>query len=358
MVKMLHSPFCYLMVKWFSRLIKGACKMKRFNGILSLIFAFVLMIPATGTYAASNSNYQRAVSAGEELKKELSKFNSYINSGNLYNVDAQYDAFTKKIRNTELLIGKVSGSSNRNYLNTTYVRPAKIAKERVIYEISQIRLLYIIDKRFDLNQLAEAESDYAKLERLQKRAKQIKEAGGYESLPTSINRSLHWWESYIVERLNANTSEEIVPSEIGTIHDFLVYLNHVYINDEGSLLELKGWTMEPVGEDGFGFFLRSFSRSSLEKLDEINAKGNDEAVREWATNIVNAIDYFSTENGAVWYAYASSACQGYVPSSFPEDSYRYYVGSCGYTFNVFNADSKNKTPSVFYDGYLENKDNY
>jgi len=332
--------------------------MKRFNGILSLVLVFVLLIPAAGTYAASNSDYQRAVNAGEELKKELSKFNSYINSGNLYNVDAQYDAFTKKIHNTELLIGKVSGSSNRNDLNTKYVRPAKIAKERVIYEISQIRLLYIIDKRFDLNQLSEAESDYAKLERLQKRAKQIKEAGGYDSLPTSINRSLNWWENYIVERLNANTSKEIVPSEIGTIHDFLVYLNHVYIIDEGSLLELKGWTMEPVGEDGFGFFLRSFSRSSLEKLDEINAKGNDEAVREWATNIVNAIDYFSTENGAVWYAYASSACQGYVPSSFPEDSYWYYVGSCGYTFNIFNADSENKTPSVFYDWYLENKDNY
>ncbi|PGT80878.1 hypothetical protein [Bacillus sp. AFS040349] len=326
--------------------------MKKFRMVQLFMLVFVLIIPTTSTFAASDSDYQRAVSAGEDLKKSLSKFTSYINSGNLYNVDSQYDAFTKKIQNTELLIGKVSGASKRNKLNATYVKQAKVAKERVIYEISQIRLLYKIDERFTLNQQSKAKDEYAKLNRLKKRAQEIKKAGGYASLPSSINRSLSWWDNYVVERLNANTSYELIPSNLDSIHDFLSYLNHVQINDGGKLLALEGWTMEENYRGEFSFYLTSFPTSTLEKLDQIHAKGNEQAVRVWAANIADAIDVFSVEHGKYWYAYAGATCQGFAPSSFPLDAILSYTGSCGYTFPIFDA-SYREEPSIFYDDYYE-----
>ncbi|MFD2216453.1 hypothetical protein [Metabacillus endolithicus] len=60
-------------------------------------------------------------------------------------IDESYYNFGSEIKKTERAIGKVSGSASRKSLNDKYVTPAKIARERVIYEVSQVILIKDIE---------------------------------------------------------------------------------------------------------------------------------------------------------------------------------------------------------------------
>lgn len=138
----------------------------------------------------SNLAYQDAVKQGNILKSNLTSYNQAINSGDITKINGLYDSFTKQLKLVESKIGKVSGSSNRSSLNDQYVRPAKISIERTIYEVSQYRLLNTISNNLSSEQLNQAISNTEKLERLKKRAQEIKDAGGYQQLPNAVNYSL------------------------------------------------------------------------------------------------------------------------------------------------------------------------
>ncbi|MED4533281.1 NlpC/P60 family protein [Metabacillus fastidiosus] len=141
-------------------------------------------------YVDVNQKVNDAKKLGESLLNSLSSFERKINSGNLAEINEQYDSFSNKIKAVEKAIGKVSGKANRDNLNNKYVRPAKIARERVIYEISQYRLLKIINDFIATDDMENMKKEMAKLERLQKRAVQIKKDGGYEPLPPQIEAQL------------------------------------------------------------------------------------------------------------------------------------------------------------------------
>ncbi|MFD2214879.1 N-acetylmuramoyl-L-alanine amidase [Metabacillus endolithicus] len=131
-----------------------------------------------------------AETQGALLTRLLNRYNQAINNGDLYVVDGQYDQLTAQLRLTEVKIGQVGGASNRQALNTTYVRPAKIAVERTIYEVSQLRLIEVMRKLTAENQLVKAEANLSVLERLKGRADAIKQVGGYELLPVMIEETL------------------------------------------------------------------------------------------------------------------------------------------------------------------------
>lgn len=113
----------------------------------------------------------------------------------------------------ESKIGKVSGSSNRSSLNEKYVKPAKVAIEGTIYEVSQYRLLNAINTNVAAGNLGKAISDTEKLERLKTRAEDIKEAGGYQQLPSNVNKTLRTSEANnhgnLMSKLLANYNSAI-----------------------------------------------------------------------------------------------------------------------------------------------------
>lgn len=138
-----------------------------------------------------------ATAAGEQLKKETSSFVSTTNAGDIYAIDETYGALNSKLKNTEAAIGKVPGASVRKKLIETYVMPAKRAKERVIYEVSQIRLMGSISQSVIFKEEDKAALDLQKLDRLKNRAVEIKKSGGYPAVPASAVKELSWLENYL-----------------------------------------------------------------------------------------------------------------------------------------------------------------
>ncbi|WP_198507864.1 N-acetylmuramoyl-L-alanine amidase [Bacillus sp. FJAT-45037] len=131
-----------------------------------------------------------AIRQGDRLQEELNRFNQAINKGQISEVNDLYDQFTSQIRRVEMHVGRVYGSNNRQIVGSKYIRPAKIAQERTIYEVSQYRLLNDIHTILLNGNHSVAASELAKLSRLNNRASEIKAAGGYQNLPASINSQL------------------------------------------------------------------------------------------------------------------------------------------------------------------------
>lgn len=166
-----------------------------------------------GSTVSAATPEQNAKSLGQNLTVELNDFNKLIDSGSIKEIHLAYDSLSQQIKNTEKAIGKISGKTNRNNLNEKYVRPAKIARERVIYEVSQFRLLESIDEKLSSSAEANVSSDLAKLERLKKRAVEIKKAGGYKSLIYTIPESLKDWELDIRAHKNPEKENQVIDIE-------------------------------------------------------------------------------------------------------------------------------------------------
>ncbi|MFD2214865.1 hypothetical protein [Metabacillus endolithicus] len=207
------------------------------KALFLLTAIFTLIFSANITHAAAKDD---AKALGQGLLKKLSSFEQTINAGDIEDIHNQYDAMSNEIKKTERAIGKVSGKSNRDQLNNSYVRPAKIARERVIYEVSQYRLLLIIEKQLNEGQLDKVQSNLEKLERLKKRAVEIKEAGGYKAVPATITNTLTEWESDIESELNTDnpadgwkasfTGEPLFEGNVQNDGD-LLYGNYNIVNE-------------------------------------------------------------------------------------------------------------------------------
>lgn len=164
------------------------------------------------TAASSSTTYISANNQGNRLKDLTEAFNNKINKGDLILIDESYDNFSSEIKKTERAIGKVSGSANRKSLNDKYVTPAKIARERVIFEVSQIRLIKDIEKLIQYTNYRSAIESSNKLDRLKRRASEIKLAGGYKALPQQINNFLVNKESNIQQVIKNKTFSVIKES--------------------------------------------------------------------------------------------------------------------------------------------------
>lgn len=140
---------------------------------------------------------------GAILGQYLTEFEAAIKKGNISQINSLYDRYSTKIREVEETIGKVYGPTTRRVLLDYYITPSKVAKERVIYEVSHYRLLNKIDLQIQKKQLTEANTNFGVLSRLKKRAIEIKQAGGYASLPSSINQSLVQMETTYKKNYNA-----------------------------------------------------------------------------------------------------------------------------------------------------------
>ncbi|MED4399990.1 hypothetical protein ABET41_10490 [Metabacillus fastidiosus] len=154
-----------------------------------LVIAVISMLFAS-TASASDTRYNDAVNVGKMLNERNASLESAINSGDIKKIHTLYDDFTNYISKTEKAIGKVSRKTKRDKLMSTYVKPAKVTRERVIYEVSQYRLIHQMKGLYASGKIEQAKKDFAKLERLKKRSVEIKKKGGYKSLPSKIDKDL------------------------------------------------------------------------------------------------------------------------------------------------------------------------
>jgi trimeric autotransporter adhesin len=149
----------------------------------------------------------------EPAKEELQ---TYIDDQEINDdVKAAYDNLSAAIKKAESAIGKVYGSSVRAAFLSEFVVPAKIAKETVIYEVSRYNLLKEIDADVEAGNLKVAEEKFAKLERLEKRAKEIKEEGNklhpgkYPELP-KIEEALAKQKEDVVKKYEEKLAPAVV----------------------------------------------------------------------------------------------------------------------------------------------------
>ncbi|MBS2970747.1 hypothetical protein J9317_18545 [Metabacillus sp. KIGAM252] len=156
-------------------------------GIGTVLLISTLSMPAA--QAAESPAYTNAVNNGNTLAAKTRSFKQAISSKQITAIHSQYNSFTASLKSTEASIGKVSGSNTRQALLKKYVAPAKIEVERTIYEVSQYRLLSSMENNV-YKEAYTIDSDLNKLDRLKKRATQIKEAGGYPALDPAIGNYL------------------------------------------------------------------------------------------------------------------------------------------------------------------------
>lgn len=173
------------------------------------LLATLLMVFAFGSQAMASTNsvsIKDAEKQGQILATMVSDFNKMINRGDIHEIDVNYDEVSAQIRKTERAIGRVQGATKRKNLNQKYVNVAKVARERVIYEVSQIRLMEKIEELIYNRERSLAESELAKLKRLNRRAEEIKRAGGYAPVPASITSTLVEYEQIIRTALLEETA--------------------------------------------------------------------------------------------------------------------------------------------------------
>lgn len=165
---------------------------------------------------ADSAGYDNALNRAESLARLTTKFNEKINSGKIQSIDSLYETLNSEIKAAERAIGKVASPSTRRIMLDGYVRPAKIAKERVIYEVSEYRLLEKAGIMASQNNPSLI-SELQKLARLKTRAKEIKKAGGYKPVPDMIPGSL-----LVIENALRN----------GTFVKFDPKISHVFNDNE------------------------------------------------------------------------------------------------------------------------------
>ncbi|MRX71070.1 hypothetical protein GJU40_02660 [Bacillus lacus] len=216
--------------------------MKTLRILLVLSFLMLLFPEANAMTPAQ----REATLQGDILKKKTLQYQQLIIQGDIHLLHSQYDDFTKTIRQTELKIGRVAGPDNRKKLNETFVKPAKIEKERVIYEISQYRLLNKIEGIIHEGRLASAAAELPVMGRLEKRAIAIKEAGSYKAIPAKINVFLKNRHAD-VKNLYSNQLHATDPNKPENVFPKLVDLKNSWPKlteqQKKNLIQKDGWNL-------------------------------------------------------------------------------------------------------------------
>lgn len=175
--------------------------MKKLTSLILITILVLTPITFFGTSqsasAQSISNYDIAVKQGEKVMAINALLNSAIKDEDLDMMDDKYDELTKEVKKLEQNIGQVSGSTNRKKLANTYLVSAKVTIERVIYEVSEYRLLFQVAEFIGNAEQTKEQNSMLKLERLKQRAVAIKQAGGYKELPAGINADLREFEAVV-----------------------------------------------------------------------------------------------------------------------------------------------------------------
>lgn len=216
--------------------------------MLKIILASALtaggIMPAMPVLASSPP--KSVLTQGELLRIYTDHYNQVILTGNLVNLNSLYDAFTLQLKKTEAMVGRTSGKKNRQQLNDQYIRSAKIAKERTIYEISEYRLMNYIDAKLNQANIENAQNDFSKLARLRQRSVDIKNAGRYTLLPRVITQTLDKRElslnmkyKQLIDSLDPNNPDYLFPK----LTELKIHWSSLSETKKKEIIQKDAWTL-------------------------------------------------------------------------------------------------------------------
>lgn len=166
-----------------------------------------------------------AIKVGENLTANTSALNLFITKDKIDEEMVEtYHSQSESIRKTERIFGKVYGAETRKALEKKYLVSAKIAKESVKYEVSRFLLQEQIELLIQEERISEAKLEASMLDRLEERAKTIKEQGNklypgkYPALNKMNNALIVEKERLIdqfVIKLTAESKDPLKPTVFG-----------------------------------------------------------------------------------------------------------------------------------------------
>ncbi|MGP4078998.1 L,D-transpeptidase family protein [Pseudalkalibacillus sp. R45] len=154
-----------------------------------------------------------SVKVGDDLLGWRNQLHYFIDAQTINDeMVSTYHNLSYVIRKAERVLSKAYGNEYRSLLNDKFITPAKITKEVVIYEVSRYELHKEISTHIEAGELELAGDKIAMLDRLEKRAKEIKEAGNelypgkYPSLPEIEATLMNEKEQIIKDYENATNT--------------------------------------------------------------------------------------------------------------------------------------------------------
>lgn len=190
-----------------------------------------------------------AIKVGEQLAEDTETLKQYINKEELNDEMVQaYHQLSEQIRKAERVFSKVYGEKNREAVRDDFLLNAKIAKESVIYEVSRYILQDQISQQIAKDKIAEAKENYAKLNRLERRAEEIKADGNklypgkypqLSKMADSLNSKKEKLRTNLTISIEAKSTKQGEPTVYGTEELQKVEKDLVVTATEGTYLELK-----------------------------------------------------------------------------------------------------------------------
>lgn len=167
-----------------------------------LVFSLVLTIGSNDfVLAATTQNSETVViNEGKELKSLLASISKSISAGDIEQVSKKYDSFNKQIILVQGKLAKITDKGKKKNLYNSYVKSSIATKERVMYEVSEFRLLNGLDKYLIAKNEKQINASLEKLSKLKKQATDIKKKKHYSALPKSIRSYLLNWERHVKNR--------------------------------------------------------------------------------------------------------------------------------------------------------------
>ncbi|MGG3801363.1 hypothetical protein [Metabacillus fastidiosus] len=219
-----------------------------------------------------------AINMEKELNIHVNRLQKYIKAETINDdmVEAYYD-LADQMKKAERVFSKVYGEKNREIIRGKFLIEPKIMKESVIYEVSSYTLQNEIAQQLEEDKIQEAKENYKKLERLERRAIAIKEAGNkihkgkypeLKGMTNILKESKNHLQSGFVIQIDAKSTEKANPTVYGTKEITTVKKDLVITSSEGTYLELKNLNVE--GD----ILIKTVNGSAGQvKLTNVNAKG-------------------------------------------------------------------------------------
>ncbi|MED4464486.1 hypothetical protein [Metabacillus fastidiosus] len=219
-----------------------------------------------------------AINMEKELNIHVNRLQKYIKAETINDdmVEAYYD-LADQMKKAERVFSKVYGEKNREIIRGKFLIEPKIMKESVIYEVSSYTLQNEIAQQLEEDKIQEAKENYKKLERLERRAIAIKEAGNkihkgkypeLKGMTNILKGSKNQLQNGFVIQIDAKSTEQANPTVYGTKEITTVKKDLVITSSEGTYLELKNLNVE--GD----ILIKTVNGSAGQvKLTNVNAKG-------------------------------------------------------------------------------------
>ncbi|MFV2047009.1 hypothetical protein ACEWK1_06470, partial [Metabacillus sp. YM-086] len=211
--------------------------------------ALVAQLDAAKNTQSKAARLIDAIKVGDALTAKTNELTQYINEDVIdEDMVETYHELSADINRAERVFSKVYGEQNRELIRGEFLLDAKIARESVIYEVSRYTLQDLITRQLEEGKVADAEENFAKLDRLEKRAVEIKAEGNklhpgkypeLKKMADSLKEAKEVIESGFTITVEATSTDASKPTIYGEDEVQTIEKDVVVTVPKGTFIELK-----------------------------------------------------------------------------------------------------------------------